>query len=277
MIEYKKIQSNGNNFLLLDNRGLHYDAETLTRYTVRDCDIKKGIGADGMLVIEPSETADFKMRIINANGFESEMCGNGARCIALYAYEKGIADIEMTFETLAGPIRARVNEERVKIGMGTYSTVGSDEVRRLAVDDLEINYLYMVVGVPHVIVFWEDNFEFDRALMMRVGHAFDTNHDVFPRGTNVNFVRKLDTNKIEVITYERGVEDITDSCGTGSCASAVLASERYNMTSPIDAINIGGINTVYFHKDGAKATIDLEGLVQYSGDIRCASLPHKID
>lgn len=277
MIEYKKIQSNGNNFLLLDNRGLHYDAETLTRYTVRDCDIKKGIGADGMLVIEPSETTDFKMRIINANGFESEMCGNGARCIALYAYEKGIADIEMTFETLAGPMRASVNEERVKIGMGTYSTVGSDEVRHLVVDDREIHYLYMVVGVPHVIVFWEDNGEFDRASMMRVGHAFDTNHDVFPRGTNVNFVRKLDTNKIEVITYERGVEDITDSCGTGSCASAVLASKRYDMKSPVDAINIGGTNTVYFHMEGAKVTIDLEGIVQYSGDIRCASLPHKID
>lgn len=277
MIEYKKIQSNGNNFLLLDNRGLHYDAETLNRYTVRDCDIKKGIGADGMLVIEPSDSADFKMRIINANGFESEMCGNGARCIALYAYEKGIADIEMSFETLAGLIRAEVSDNRVKIGMGTYSSVDSDKVRHLVVDEQQINFQYMEVGVPHVVVFWEDNFKFDRNLMIKVGRAFDTNHDVFPRGTNVNFVRKLDENSIEVITYERGVEDITDSCGTGSCASAVLSSKRYGMTSPIDAVNIGGINTVHFEFEASKVNIDLEGFVYYSGDIRCASLPHRMD
>ncbi|HAS73526.1 MAG TPA: diaminopimelate epimerase, partial [Clostridiales bacterium UBA8960] len=168
MIEYKKMQSNGNNFLLLDNRGLHYDADTLVKYTIRDCDIKKGIGADGMLVIEPSSVADFKMRIINSNGFESEMCGNGSRCIALYAYEKGIADYKMSFETLAGIIRADVKENIVKIGMGIYEAKGIETVRTFDVLGQTIKYQYMEVGVPHVIVFWEDNFEFDRGMMRQV-------------------------------------------------------------------------------------------------------------
>lgn len=275
MIEYKKIQSNGNNFLLLDNRGLNYDTESLSRYTIRDCDIKKGIGADGLLVIEPSSVVDFKMRIINSNGFESEMCGNGSRCIALYAYDKGIADYKMSFETLAGIIHADVRDNIVKIGMGTYSTKGIENTRQFKMDDFTINYRFMEVGVPHVIVFWEDNFDFDRLMMKTIGRAFDTNHELFPRGTNVNFVRKLDDHQIEVITYERGVEDITDSCGTGSCASAVVSSIRYQMTSSIEAINIGGINNVYFTFDSDKVMIDLEGVVFYSGDIRCASLNHK--
>ncbi|HAS72568.1 MAG TPA: hypothetical protein DCS67_00315, partial [Clostridiales bacterium UBA8960] len=114
-----------------------------------------------------------------------------------------------------------------------------------------------------------------RGMMRQVGRAFDTNHDVFPRGTNVNFVRKLEGKKIEVITYERGVEDITDSCGTGSCASAVISSIRYKMASPIEAINIGGINNVYFEFVDDKVRIDLEGVVYYSGEIRCASLNQK--
>ncbi len=267
MVNYRKIQSNGNNFLLLNNMDLAYSSEVLSKLAIRDCDIKKGIGADGILAIEPSKTSDFKMRIINANGFESEMCGNGARCVALYTYEMGLTKAQMCFETLAGEILATVTDNMVKISMGTYAlTSVSNGLKQGA------HYQFMELGVPHVVIFQEDNQFYSLEEMRRIGRLFDTDHDTFLRGTNVNFVKKLDEGNIETITYERGVEDITDSCGTGSCASAVLASVRYKMTSPIAVQNIGGINRVYFEEKDNFVEVFLEGKVFYSGYIQCEPL-----
>ncbi|OJV65910.1 MAG: diaminopimelate epimerase [Clostridiales bacterium 38-18] len=267
MVRYKKVQSNGNNFLLLDNRGQIYSDVKLRDMTIRDCDIKKGIGADGMLVIEPSNDAEFKMRIINANGFESEMCGNGARCIAKYAYDHGIADKMMSFETLAGKIGAVVTDTRVKVTMGDYELPDQNV---FVLDG--VNYRFMTLGVPHVVVFEDENKPLSRAEMKQIGYRFDMNHDVFERGTNVNFVRKIGKDEIEVITYERGVEDITDSCGTGSCASAVMAASFYGMHSPISVQNIGGVNMVHFVQSASDVTVELEGHVGYSGSIECEDL-----
>lgn len=270
MVHYTKIQSNGNNFLICDNREGKYNQETLTYLTIRDCNVKTGIGADGILVIEQSQLADFKMRIINANGFESEMCGNGARCIARYAYERGLAKANMTFETQAGIISAEVEGIKVKIGMGDYDISDIQTVHSLVVDHKQIFYHFMVVGVPHVVIFYEEG-DLTRDDMLRIGRTFDQNHTVFERGTNVNFVMKVDETTIKSTTYERGVEDITDSCGTGSCASAVLANWRYGLNSPVKVINPGGTNTVYFQENaGRSVKIALEGDVYYSGEITCA-------
>jgi diaminopimelate epimerase len=269
MVHYTKIQSNGNNFLIFDNReGI--DHETLTRLTIRDCNVKTGIGADGILVIENAQQADFKMRIINSNGFESEMCGNGARCIARYAHEHGLANASMTFETLAGIISAEVDGVKVKIGMGEYDISDIHTIHTLIVDELPVSYHFMVVGVPHVVIFYEEG-ALTREDMIRIGRSFDENHSVFPRGTNVNFVMKMDESTIKSTTYERGVEDITDSCGTGSCASAVLADLSFNIKSPVKVINPGGTNTVYFQKNAISTVqIALEGDVFYCGEITCA-------
>lgn len=267
MIEYRKIQSNGNNFLLLNNLSLSYSSAALSKMAQRDCDVKKGIGADGILAIEPSEKSDFKMRIINANGFESEMCGNGARCVALYMFEQGKTGSQMSFETLAGEIRANVAGNTVKITMGTYSISGISEGHKDG-----IGYQFMQLGVPHVVIFQEDNQVYSLEEMRKIGRNFDTDHVLFSNGTNINFVKKLSVDQIEVITYERGVEDITDSCGTGSCASAVLASKRYKMNSPVDVKNIGGINRVYFIEEDQQVEVFLEGKVYYSGYIKCDPL-----
>ncbi|GAB6106427.1 diaminopimelate epimerase [Fusibacter bizertensis] len=267
MINYRKIQSNGNNFLLLDNMDLMYKSEDLSKLAIRDCDVKKGIGADGILVLEPSKKNDFKMRIINANGFESEMCGNGARCVARYTHEQGMTEAKMSFETLAGEIQAKVNENMVKITMGNYGlNLISNGFKH------GIKYHFMELGVPHVVIFQEDNAFYSLEEMRNIGRVFDTDHDTFARGTNVNFVRKLSDGNIDVITYERGVEDITDSCGTGSCASAVLSSKRYEMKSPIEVQNIGGINRVYFTENDHSVEVLLEGKVFYSGYIQCEPL-----
>lgn len=267
MINYRKIQSNGNNFLLLDNMDLMHTSEDLSKLAIRDCDVKKGIGADGILVLEPSEKSDFKMRIINANGFESEMCGNGARCIARYTHEHGLTEAEMCFETLAGEIKAIVDGSMAKITMGNYALNHISSGFKHGV-----HYHFMALGVPHVVIFQEDNAFYSIEEMRAIGRVFDTDHDTFARGTNVNFVKKLSDGNIDVITYERGVEDITDSCGTGSCASAVLSSKRYEMESPIDVQNIGGINRVYFTEKDNSVEVLLEGKVSYSGYIQCEPL-----
>lgn len=271
MILYKKMHSNGNNFLLLDNRNGSIDGQALSAYARRDCDVKKGIGADGILVIEKSEHLDFKMRIINANGFESEMCGNGARCIALYAFENGISSHTPKFETLAGNMEAKVTGNRVKIHMGHYDFETGLNQRTFSIGEEAITYQYMLLGVPHVVIFLEEHQRLTMDEMRHIGQSFDQNHVVFSKGTNVNFVRKLNDHAIDVITYERGVEAITDSCGTGSGASALLASERYGLDSPVEVHNIGGINTVYFDKKDFFASVALEGSVHYAGDIQCPS------
>lgn len=272
MIDYIKVQSNGNNFLLLDNRPLLHASEMLSQLAIRDCNVKIGIGADGILVIEPSDVADFKMRIINSNGFESEMCGNGARCIARYAYEKGIAPQKMSFETLAGIMRAEVFGERVKLQMGHYDLTHAFESHRLVWKALRINYYYLEIGVPHVVVLCDENPMILREDYLEIGAYFDQHHTVFSNGTNVNFVSKKSSQALEVVTYERGVEAITDSCGTGSCASVVIASEKYTMTGPVDAYNPGGINRVYYDKSGNTVEIGLEGMVFYAGKIECPVL-----
>lgn len=272
MIDYMKVQSNGNNFLLLDNRPLLHASDMLSQLAIRDCNVKIGIGADGILVIEPSEIADFKMRIINANGFESEMCGNGARCVARYAYEKGIAPQKMSFETLAGLIQAEVIGERVKLQMGEYDITHAFEKRIMDWNNKKIAYYYLEIGVPHVVILCDEQLEIKPEDYIAIGAFFDQNHAVFANGTNVNFVSKRTSQEIEVTTYERGVEAITDSCGTGSCASVVIASTQYDLNSPTEAINPGGINRVYFEKTGHRVQISLEGMVYYAGKIECSVL-----
>lgn len=270
MIRYKKVHSNGNNFLLLDNRDGSLDSQALTAYARRDCDVKKGIGADGILAIENAEQLDFKMRIINANGYESEMCGNGARCVALYAFDHAISTDTPKFETLAGNMEAQVMGNRVKIHMGRYDFESGLNQKSFSIGNTSINYQFMLLGVPHVVIFLDEG-QLSLEEMSHIGRSFDQNHIVFSKGTNVNFVRRLSGDAINVITYERGVEAITDSCGTGSCASALLASERYGLNSPVEVHNIGGINTVYFEKNDFFASVALEGSVHYCGDIQCPS------
>ncbi|MBA4322596.1 MAG: diaminopimelate epimerase, partial [Odoribacter sp.] len=113
MIPFTKMCASGNDFVVINNMelGIHIDSSLARRW----CDRKRGIGADGVLVLEPSSHASFKMRIINADGSEAEMCGNGARCIASYAYLKGITDRTMRFETLAGMINAEVADKQIKL------------------------------------------------------------------------------------------------------------------------------------------------------------------
>jgi diaminopimelate epimerase len=233
-LSFTKMNGAGNDFVMIDNRdgALALDA---TRVALL-CDRHRGVGADGVLAVEPAqEGADFRMRYYNADGGEAEMCGNGARCFARFAQRLGSSNSEMSFETLAGVVKASFFGSLVRITM-------TDPHSHRPPMDLEINgkmlnVHFLNTGVPHAVVFADDINAIDVA---RDGAALRY-HSVFaPKGTNANFVQVHTPNSIALRTYERGVEGETLACGTGVCAAALLYSLRAGSSSPIQVKVLGG-------------------------------------
>lgn len=214
-INFTKMQGAGNDFVIIDHvPGLDY-----SEFTKRVCDRHMGIGADGVLVLGESTTCDFKMSIINADGSEAEMCGNGARCMAVYIKHK-FAVVPETFsmETLAGTILANVQGEVASVQLSDPADYRANVEIRIA--DRKLGGHFINTGVPHTIIFVEALQDFDVNGLGRLIR----NHQVFaPKGTNVNFVERVRDGIVAVRTYERGVEAETLACGTGSVASALIA------------------------------------------------------
>jgi diaminopimelate epimerase len=240
-INFTKIVGSGNDFILIDNRNNIFDAKN--KILVKQlCKRITGIGADGIILIEPSTIADFKMRILNSDGSEAEMCGNGARCAVFFAYHKKIAEKNMKFETLAGIIEGEILESKnadseyassttsgcVKVKMIDPHSIKTDLF--LDLPDLgQVNVYSMNTGVPHAVIF-TNNIRLD---VQEIGSFVRYNQAFMPAGTNVNFVKIKDENEIIVRTYERGVEAETLSCGSGSTASALFSALQYGQKSPI--------------------------------------------
>ncbi len=201
------------------------------------CARHTSVGADGLIIVLPSETCDARMRIINADGSEAEMCGNGIRCFAKYVYEKGIVKkTEMTIETLAGVIRPKLVLEQgvvsaVVVDMGkpvfdpkeipTKIAEGDVLNATVTAGDKTFDVACLNSGVPHTLVF-VDKIVLDD--VFKYGPMIEK-HDLFPKKTNVNFVEVVDRNTIIVSTWERGAGK-TMACGTGCCAAAVACARR---------------------------------------------------
>lgn len=220
------------------------------------CARRTGVGADGILLLEESAEQDFKMRIINADGSQAEMCGNGAGCIAKFAYSLGICKEETIFETLAGPICAQIKEDQVKLKMSDPFdlNLGQD------LDGQEIHFIN--TGVPHTIIISD---EIDRVDVVGMGRQIRHHSRFQPAGTNVNFIRILDKGNIKIRTYERGVEDETLACGTGSVAGAIISSLLGFTQSPIFVkTKSHETKTVYFDLVGQEIkNVYLEGKVNF--------------
>lgn len=251
-----KMNSNGNSFLVLDNRSTLYSLEALSSFARAQCDIHKGIGADGLLVLEDSENPDldFTMLLFNADGSEAGMCGNGAKCLAKYAWDIGVCKNKALFATKSGNIRAEIYKDNVKI------TPEPIDLSTLKVID-QMTYLHVLV--PHVVIeAKEDNYEHS----MITGKALNNGNPLFPMGTNVNFASYVNKNTLKVHTYERGVNGITDSCGTGAMASVLVTHLKYGLDSPVKVIHPGGVNTVSFEINtlNQNAFVSLEGIVYYN-------------
>jgi len=245
MIACTKMNGNGNDFLVIDNMDLRYDSQTMTNFAVKLCRRREAIGADGILVAEPSKRLDFKMRLFNRDGSEGEMCGNGSRCLARFAFEKGIVKSSaMTFETLGGDIRAHVNGRWAAIDLAPVPVKGVAVDAPASVGDYDFHYTFLNVGVPHAVIFEEKRRPDEEYRLL--GKKIRNRRDLFPEGANVNFVvpREGRDAGLDVTTYERGVEDLTLSCGTGSTASAIAAM-LIGITGPkVDVYNPGGLNRV---------------------------------
>jgi diaminopimelate epimerase len=265
-IAFYKMNGCGNDFIIIDGRSAQVPAD-LVEFIKRVCRRKLSIGADGLILIEPSDRYDFQWQFYNADGSRAEMCGNGARCAARFAHELGIAGQTMIFKTDAGPIEAEMRGEQVKLKMTTpadcridYDIVVSGGKQILS----SIN-----TGVPHVVL------ELDglaAAEIVPLGREI-RHHEAFaPAGTNVNFVCPEGERSLQVRTYERGVEDETLACGTGCVAAALVSAARRGWPSPIPVTTrSGGILTIYFQQDGDNfREVYLEGdaRIVYTGEIR---------
>ena len=219
-----KMHGLGNDFIIFE--GGEQDYSELAR---KLCMRRLNIGADGLLVVCPSKNADIKMRIINADGSEAEMCGNGIRCFARYVYDRGIVKTDdMSVETLAGIMYPQLIGDRVKVDMGEpyfdrtdipMTGVGSALQALINVDGKQMTVSSLLMGVPHTVVITES---FDDELVRMLGPKIETN-EAYPKKTNVNFVRVIDQENIWVSTWERGA-GLTLACGTGCCASVVACA-----------------------------------------------------
>lgn len=255
MIRFAKASGAGNDFVLINNFDGRYEVEQAQ--LARDlCAKHTGIGADGLLVLEKSRHADFKMTYYNADGSYGGMCGNGGRCIARFAFLLGIAGDHCRLEALDYIYEAEIRGDTVLLKMKDPADFQSGLV---AIPGESTFQCYSVdTGAPHAVVFTDSLEDLDVA---RVGKALRSHARFHPVGTNANFVRKAGKNRLEIRTYERGVEAETLACGTGSIACAVVASIVHGMTFPIEVVaRSGDVLRIHSSKEGERFTnVILEG------------------
>ena len=250
-IAFEKMSGTGNDFVIIDNRTLRIPSEEQPELARGICRRMFSVGADGLIFIEESEQADFGWNFYNADGSVAEMCGNGSRCAARFAYRHKIAGKKMKLETLAGIVEAEICEEeevvRVKMTQPHDFRLGLS----LQLGDEERPVAYVNTGVPHAVIFFGDEDVPVKTWGRKVRF-----HQLFePQGANANFVRLLPDGRLKVRTYERGVEAETMACGTGVVASALIAAIQKGKESPVEVVTFGGgVLTILFElSDGPVA------------------------
>ena len=265
-IPFWKMSGAGNDFIVIDHRQPLIPRERMAEFARLICRRKFSVGADGLFLIEPSSRADFSWRFFNADGSEAEMCGNGARCVARFAYMQGIAAARMRFETLAGIVEATVADTQATIRMTPPHSFRFDRQIEIA------GQLFMVhsvdTGVPHAVIFVDD---IDSVDVVGLGRQIRNHPDFAPAGTNVNFIGQKDGG-FRIRTYERGVEDETMACGTGVAAGALIAAAKGFAVSPVAMVTSGGVAlTVQLsgHQDEGTEVVLLKGPAHlvYKGEL----------
>jgi diaminopimelate epimerase len=256
-IRFTKMVASGNDFVVVKEK-VPGDPGRLARAI---CDTRFGIGADGMLLLEKSRKADIRMRVLNADGSEAEMCGNGARCIAYYLGRK-----HARIETLAGIIESQINGDKIKIKLTDPRRIKLDIPVKVGRRVLKVNAVD--TGVPHAVIFVEGLDKIDIIFLGRIIRYFKT---FAPKGTNVNFIEPLDGSSFKIRTYERGVEGETLACGTGSVASAIIFSLKTGCANKINVhTKSQEVLRVYFDRQDNKfSNVWLEGkaAITFRGEI----------
>ena len=234
-IPFMKFSGAGNDFVIINNFAKIVDS-TDTEFVQKLCQRRMSVGADGVLLVEQADDVDFRMRYFNADGGEVETCGNGARCISKFAYLNGIVSERMRFLTNAGIYESEIVGENVKVRMSDPTDIRLNVPLQL--DDGMHAVGFANSGVPHVVFFVED---LERADVFNLGQQTRYHDNFKPDGTNANFIRVESPELIDIRTYERGVEDETLACGTGSIASAIIAATLGKVVSPVSVKTASGI------------------------------------
>lgn len=226
-VEFTKMHGAGNDFVMIDDRDGTFPVEDYQRVAAMACR-PGGIGCEGVILVQKSETRDFKMRFFNPDGTEADLCGNGARCVAAFARSIGVVKTDrMVFETAAGEIAAEiVDETTVKVAMPEPRDFGDD---------------FVVAGVPHKIVVVENLMKTD---VEGEGRRIRMSDEFAPNGTNVDFVVYRQPNRVSIRTYERGVEAETGACGTGSVSAAVIGVRDYGLSFPVHVKTVRGYELI---------------------------------
>jgi len=234
-LAFAKMAGGGNDFVMIDNRsGRVADAADLTR---RICTRRLSVGADGLILVEASDRATFRMIYFNSDGSRADFCANGTRCSARFAFVNAIAPARMTIDTDAGIIGAEVDGEGVTLALP--SPRAFRPLRPLDVNGTTVRGSSILVGVPHYVIFVTDDL-WSRDIAT-LGRAIRRHRDLQPDGANVNFVRLRGPHEIEVRTYERGVEAETLSCGSGVIASVSVSALFDHVKSPVAVLTRSGI------------------------------------
>ncbi|MBI4179067.1 diaminopimelate epimerase [bacterium] len=242
MINLSKMQAAGNDFVVVND--MRRSLRGLSAFARKLCHRNYGVGADGVILLQPSgkrrSGVSYRMRIINSDGSEAEMCGNGARCAVKFAVEHRIAPRTHWFETLAGLVEGKyISPSRVQVSLTPPVGFESRLTLRLP-GGRRVVGSFVNTGVPHFVTFVSRVAAVD---VISVGKQIRTHQRFAPRGTNVNFVeieRRGRRPRLQVRTYERGVESETLACGTGATASAVIAALDRGLRPPIDVMTSGG-------------------------------------
>jgi diaminopimelate epimerase len=254
---FTKMAGGGNDFVVIDNRGPKIgDASELTR---RICTPHLSVGADGLILVEHSTRATFRMRYYNSDGSLAAFCANGTRCAARFAFINVIAGKKMTIETDAGIVGAEIGDGGL-VTLSLPAPLSFRPQRPLQVGGTKVQGSSILVGVPHYVVFLRgDLWHHD---IVPLGRAIRTHSDLTSDGgANVNFVSVRDAHAIDVRTYERGVEAETLSCGSGIVASAVTSAMFGKVTSPVSVLTRSGItlDVSFVMKDGHADEVRLRG------------------
>jgi diaminopimelate epimerase len=206
------------------------------------------LGGDELMLIEPSRSGDFSMRTINPDGTEVKMCGNASRCVARFAYARGIAPARMTIDTLGGPVEAWVEGEEARVRLQLTSRIELDRAIT-AGGERHVVHAVEVSGAPHAVLELNEVARASNDSVHRLGAAI-RHHAEFPQGINVNFVQVVDRHTLHQRTFERGVEGETLACGTGAVASSVIGALRGRLDSPVRLRVLGGELSVSFRRRG---------------------------
>ena len=232
-IAFVKMLGAGNYFIMLN--GIDKRPELDSELIAALCSRHRGMGGDGIILILPSERADFRLAYYNRDGGEAEMCGNGARCAARYAFEMGVASNPMSFETHSGSVEAEIRGDQVLACIGEVTGI----MTGLRIKGIEDEVHFADSGVPHAVILHEGVESISaeefirRSVILRQHEHFGVN------GANVNFVTVLGEHEIRFRTYERGVEGETEACGTGAAAVSVVTAHLDLTSTPVTCVTSG--------------------------------------